>query len=321
MVASGKNNLDNLLSNRVDPSAGDFSEALDAAYRDMNITIATSRAHYAHNLQADHLDYSHEDIYATAQEALTRAIADEERTALILGAGGCGDIPLADIVSEFDKTVLVDTDTSQTECALGALPFAMLGKISLIKADVAGVAKGFDRAFGQAFTAKNYKQYTQRAAEILRGIDITKSRFDPGQKYSFVCSHLLATQLVNIPIMYLGPVSAERFNRSFDPFTPSGADDVELVEAIRQQLVDIPTGHIDHLRHLVKDNGTVHFADTLTARVGGRWLRALTSDVFTRIDTNFDRLRGATTWEFWADPELGYQVGSFALAPKDKVVS
>lgn len=74
MVASGKNNLDNLLSNRVDPSAGDFSEALDAAYRDMNITIATSRAHYAHNLQADHLDYSHEDIYATAQEALTLSL-------------------------------------------------------------------------------------------------------------------------------------------------------------------------------------------------------------------------------------------------------
>src|SRR5688572_8857401 len=276
MTKSGENNFnEHLLSSGVDPSVEGFSPDLDDAYRSMNVTIATDRAAYASSFQRSHLVFSREAIAITAEEALHRSSPGEERSALVLGAGGCRDIPLEGLVSEFDRTVLVDADTEQTERALSDLPSNLLGKVSLIKADVAGVAKGFDRAFGQAVTARNYRQYAQRAAEVFRDMDVTESWFDPGEKYSFVCSQLLASQLVNIPLMHLGPVAASKFNRPFNPLTPSGRDDAELVEVINQQMVDIPTGHVDHLRQLVKDNGTVHFADTVTARVNGQWATML----------------------------------------------
>ncbi len=303
-----------LLSNRVEPSAEGFSPVLHSAYGSMNAAIAADRLLYANNFQADHLDYSHENIYATAQVALARSVTGEERNALILGAGGCGDIPLIDIVSEFDKTVLVDADISQTELALNALPFDLLGKVSLVRADISGVAKDFDRAFGQAATTTSYQHFVQQAAAMVREIDVTKNRLDLGEKFSFVCSQLLMSQLASLPIMHLGPLSAGKFGRQFE-MNPDG-EAAALVLALDDQNASLQFGHIDHLRRLVRDNGTVHFADTMVEFVDDKKILMMQKPIIGHIDEAFDHVCPAMTWRYDVSPSQAFQVGSFALAPK-----
>jgi hypothetical protein len=299
---------------RIDPSAENLPPVMDEAYASMNDVIADDRAAFGLTLQIEHLTLSRNNISATADEALCRAKQGEERTAVVLGAGGCGDIPLKELVTNFDRTTLVDVHTAQTEQALSFMPANLLGKITLVKADISGIAQGFGTIFERASEGRNFQEFLAAAHTMVHSLDVVGSQVDLGERYSFVCSQLLMTQLHSIPAVHFSKLVAERYGR---PLTMvPGGEDHDLCEALNDTNVSLQTGHIDYLGRHVKPNGTVHLADTIVEVQGTQTLPMVTHDALDKIDVGFEPLREAATWDYIATPRTHFYVASFALAPK-----
>lgn len=256
---------------------------------------------------------SQSDIAGTALKALERSAPGEERTAVILGAGNCFDIPLPQLVSEFDRTTLVDVNTKQTEQALCSLPPNLLGKVVLIRADVSGAMKGYYDAFGQAMEEKDYRRFQEVAAALVGRLDVVKSQVNFGEKYNFVCSQLLMTQLGSVPTTNLGELSAKKYGSNFLAEPDKAA---ELSDVVDRQILNIQKAHIGHLRSLTKDRGTVHFADTVAKIEGSNILPMLKGEALDAIDDHFNMLRSDNYWHYVATPQHAFAVMSYSLAPK-----
>jgi hypothetical protein len=313
MSETTSGNNDPTFQVHVDPSAEGLPAAMVDAYGTMNNNIAYDRAFFALSLQHDHLLNSQINITDTAKEALRRTPVIEERTALILGAGGCLDIPLAEIVTEFDKTTVVDVHTEQTEEALGRLPSSLLGKVSLVRAELSGFAKGLNDMFEQASEQKDFGQFVEVTAAMTRQLDVA-GRAELGSDYSFVCSQLLMTQLASIPFLNLSEMIRAKYGK---PLTMApGKEDDGLIRALDGQNIKAQTGHVKQLRQLVADTGTVHLADTWAEVRGKTALPMVAKPAVDMIRHDFSEVRDPSLWRYNASLNLTYLVGSYALAPK-----
>lgn len=311
---TGGNNFKPPIPTTVDPSAGSLHATMMSAYADVNEYIARDRAIYGATLQASHLSASQAAITETSLEALRRAGPSDEHTAIILGAGGCGDIPLEQLLTDFDKTTIVDIHTEQTEQALSKLPLRILRKASLVKAELSGLAKGVAGVFEEASTERNYSQFLDAATALARKLDVVKSQVEFGSDYAFVCSQLLMTQLSSIPLTHFSRLVGEKYGR---PLTMvPGHEDEALITALNEKNVKVQAGHIDHLSHLSRSNGTVHFADTLGEVRGGQKLRMVPPDVLQAIENNFDHVREPDFWYYRPSLSQTFVVGSYSLTPK-----
>jgi hypothetical protein len=313
MSETTSGNNDPTFQVHVDPSAEGLPAVMVDAYGTLNSSIADDRALFALGMQREHLLASRAEITETAIEALRRTPADEERTALILGAGGCLDIPLAEIVTEFDKTTVVDVHTEQTEEALGRLPSSLLGKVSLVRADLSGLVKGVDNVFEQASKQEDYERFVEVAAAMTQQLDVA-GRAELGGDYSFVCSQLLMTQLAFNPFMHL----SERVHAKYGkPLAMGrGNNDKDLARAIDEQSIKSQTEHLKQLHQLVADTGTVHLADTWAEVRGKTMLPMVCEAAVKTIQSEFSNVRDPNMWYYNASLKLKHLVGSYALAPK-----
>lgn len=298
----------------VDPSAENLPSTMVSAYADMNENIARDRVLFGSTLQIGHLAASQRDIAETAQEALRRTHKEDERTAIILGAGGCLDIPLEQIVTDFRKATVVDVHTEQTERALSELPSKLLGKVSLVQAELSGLAKSVNNILEQAGEERDYGQFLRVATAMARQMNIAEAQVNFGNEYTFACSQLLLTQLSSIPLMHFSRFVGEKYGK---PLTMArGNEDESLVLALNAQSVKLQTSHIKQLNGLVRSTGTVHFADTVGEMRGGQMLPMVSHDVITTIGSNFSELREMNIWYYTVSPRQRFVVGSYSLAPK-----
>lgn len=304
----------------VDPSATRISTEMQGEYAEANDMIAVDRQDFGLSMQMHHLTLSHSNIQETALGALQRSKPGEARTAIVLGAGGCVDLPIDFLVSEFDRTTFVDIDTKHTEMALSSLSTQLLGKVSLVKADIAGVAPSLESIFEQASQEEDFYRFTDMAARLINSLDVVSTQLQFNERFSFVCSQLLMTQLMGIPTLHFNDLVKQRYG--LDASGQSKINDTNLELALNMQGLNTRASHISHLQRITRPNGTVHLADTLAIMyAGGQPLPMVTQDVLRTIDMYFDHLRPSTNWMYDASFERQFYVGSYALTPKTTIAT
>lgn len=301
----------------IDPTAAGIPLWVAQGYTSMNESIAANRA--TEQTQSRHLIRSRAAISATAQEALRRAPSGEERTALILGPGGCFDIPVEEIVSEFDRTTFLDVDTTHTERALSSLPANLLGKVSLVKADVSGQVTRVSNIFEKAGTlSANYPNFIKNVSRELKKLTNQPTPTPIKGKYMFVSSQLLMSQICSLPYGQFAEYVQEKYGQPLSPSisTEPGALDAPLTGAMNMYTMATQTAHIQHLARLVADTGTVHFADTAGIMIAGQPQLMTHPHVLREIGKHFIDIVPMAEWLWKATPNLPFYVIARSLAPK-----
>ena len=304
---------ENPFNSIVDPSVVALPSWVKDAYEDRNAQTARDRATYGETIQYEHLTMSRSAIAATAAAALRHANGDEDRTALILGPGGCFDIPLEEIVTAFDKTTLVDVDTTQTERALSELPARLLGKIGLVRADITGRVAEMSAIFEQT-DGMDYLGFIAAATAAVNSM-IERPSYPPVQgRHSFTCSQLLLTQLSSIPFLrfarHVGDVYGQPL--SLRP----GLPDEPLGYALNEYNVKIQADHIRHLAQLTRPNGTIHFADTIAEVVHGQVMPMMNAVAIEEMATQLSPLTPEVIWTWRSTPDRQFYVLGQSFTPK-----
>ncbi|HSW66354.1 MAG TPA: hypothetical protein VLI54_04435 [Bacillota bacterium] len=286
----------------------------------MTGVIADQYGQYT-GMQTPHITKSHEAIIATADEARSRAPADEPRRAIVLGAGNCIDIPINHLVQGFDHVTLVDADPHSTQRALAGLPKAALGKISLIGADITGTLGPVAAEFYRLGRRHNNPQSFARAATNFLGSLSTEDRTpDLGAGFAFVSSQLLMSQLGFTAAAVAEKVMRKKYRYELSRVADSAGKELTIMIKALSHLLNVR--HIEHLRGLVADSGTVHFADTYSlSAIDATGVRR-DGDIFSRdmilpeIATRFDQLRDPHGWAWPDSPEREYRVMSLSMTPR-----
>lgn len=296
-----------------DPSTTDMPPWVKGAYTEMNKHIAEDESRYGDNIQRPHLTLSRRAISATAHAALHRAPRGEERSALILGAGGCFDIPLEEIVTDFDKTTLVDVDVESTERALSDLPTTLLGKVSILKSDITGNVAGLSKIIENARKLP-YLDFIDAATSDIKEQATMRRPLNLQGKYSFTCSQLLMTQLSSIPFIRFASFVGEQYGKPLS--MGLGLPDEPLIRALNEYNLGVQVEHIDHLAQLALSHGSVHFADTVAEVRNGQILPMISTAPLQRLDRHFDRLKNDEDWLWQSLPTRAFYVFSHSLIPK-----
>lgn len=272
-----------------------------------------------------HLSLSRATLTETAEIALDAAEEGTPSRALILGAGNCTDIPLDFIAPNFDEIVLVDADIAATERAVRHLPPYLLGKISLVGADVTGIIPSLSASIEQAVgSCPTFDQFVPTVVQSLSTINPdTSPKPNLGDGFNFVCSQLLMSQLCLAPLTHM---AVRQIPQHYGK-TPSIADiesEDELYRATDLLEVATQLSHISYLRRLVATNGTVHLADTYeldTIETAERQQRVMLDPAVFQphIDQLFNSLAPATSWKWTIGPARTFSVTAHSLAPRVEV--
>lgn len=249
----------------VDPSAANLPADLLELYDMMNRELAIVHGLPTSTEQVAHLLYSREAIGAAAQTALRSTPAGQTRSAFLLGVGRGWDSPVEQIVSEFDHTTFLDIETTQTEEALSKLPSNLLGKVSLVQADLTGIAGQLVATAQESLDAAgSFADFARTAPHAIRLIRPDMESHLRGQ-YSFVCSHLVMSQLLANPWQFVRERVQQKFGQTLS--REVGLPEVSLPDEALALVIGGLTGqlqqrHLSHLNKWVEPTGAVHFADT-----------------------------------------------------------
>jgi hypothetical protein len=307
-----------------DPTLDAMPASMAATYTMMNQGLAIEACAYP-TRQRLHVERSRQAIARTALTALEMAPAGEPKRALLLGGGNCTDIPLAAIVDTFDHTTLVDSDTESIAASASRLPRPLLGKISLVGADVTGVMAELTGEMERLAAAHTtHAEFAETAAEFICQLDPTMSQPDLGHNYSFVCSQLLLSQLLALPIAFLSTrILEQKYGQQLT--NDAVPEEVSLFAALQDLDRGIQLGHLSWLRRLASPRGTVHFADTYTKAThltggprAGTLLQPYIVDetINPVIDQHFTTLRLSEEWLWQVAAHEAFVVVSHALTPQ-----
>ncbi len=149
---------------------------------------------------------------ALDQYALRQRAAATSQGTVILGAGACTEVPLAEIVRASDEVALVDLDVAAMKQAWSELPsIALRRNVRLVEADISGgvsanLARLLQRQDWLALKAQGATAVFDAAALCLEQCPIP----DPpqlqtltGGSFGLVISSLVLSQLFSYPILDL----------------------------------------------------------------------------------------------------------------------
>lgn len=294
-----------------DPSLEAIPAIFSAAYANRNNGILLE-----HNPFSEHISLSHEAIRKAARLALDRTANGEPREALILGAGYCLDIPLPEIVDNFDRTTLVDINPEATAMALSGFTPRELGKITLIGADVTGIMGDLgERLQSAEDDAPDRQAFITKASDAINKLVPHDRQPDLKKRHAFVCSQLLMSQLGSIPFLSLNNRIEQRYGKALT--LRLGEDDEPLILALNQLGHEIQKDHIRYLSRLVAQSGTVHLADTYFQLVESK-ARPMVFDPIIRPITKeyFDEPTEQNAWWWRQLTGAVFGVVSRTLLPK-----
>lgn len=233
----------------------------------------------------------------------------EPDSMLLVGPGGCNDIPLGRLAARFTDIHVVEIDTEATQRAALKLPEQLRKKIEIEKLDIANIGQKISEI---AEEAEYPEELTHRILDAVQGYDPYRDmpRLS-SDVYDFVCSHLVASQLLAIPFIYLNKIIKERFNREFqNEFL--NVDRPLGVEAQRV-IGHVPLAHIAKLAEVLPVGGVAHFADTYAKYQNGRLLPLLFLDKTAEaMKQSFDPVEEPKIWN-WNTLSDDFVVVSHAL--------
>ncbi|HSX28935.1 MAG TPA: hypothetical protein VLE73_00080 [Candidatus Saccharimonadales bacterium] len=310
------------LTTIIDPTLAAIPEHIQMSFANGGHATSSLYRSFGDRYYTSHIDNSHEHIIATAGAALVGTAPGEPSRAVILGAGGCNDIPLPFIAETFDHTTLVDADPASSERALSRLPSELLGKVSLVGADITGIIGPFAHTIGNLVDRHpDMPSFDRAAAEYIRHIDPQDAPPALEGPYTFVSSHLAMSVIAQGP----GDILEKLTKRPKLPDELQAATNEPvdpLTEALKALEGRLQSAHIAYLGRLIAHNGAVHFADTtdcIRLIKGAGFKRTPLVDepaLRAAVQGGYTELRPSKAWLWKSSPPVAFSVKSFALAPR-----
>ena len=151
-------------------------------------------------------------VESLVEEALAARGPGAARSAVILGAGACTEVPLAAIARACSRVMLVDVDAAGMARARDEVPANLRGRVDLLQADVTG---GVSAALAAALAAQPWGDLAglggaagtaplDAAAACIERCPVPDPPAIPEltpQGYGFVMSSLTLTQLFSLPLL------------------------------------------------------------------------------------------------------------------------
>ena len=310
-VPAGKNEYGLVMH----PSVLSIPPATIDAFVAMNASIRSNHERLR-AVYAEHVTNSKGAISKTAERALSRAPEGKQKTALILGAGNCLDIPLVDLTTKFDKVTLVEVDHKSTEAAVKELPRELQRKTEIVAADVTGFVGDFAGKI-QPATVSSLPEFLRRATTIAKQTDVRGKGPDLGTDYTFVSSQLVMTQLASLPHDYLQTAVRKRYGTNLSSM-PGGADH-DLFMNMQRVTLELQQEHIRQLSELANPNGTVHLADTYAKLVPipfsdqqQIWPMVLTTKIDPVVEQHFTSIPQEPNLWIWDNSPGNYKFAVMA---------
>lgn len=204
-----------------------------------------------------------QEHFLKTKDAICRASSGLGKTACILGVGAAQDIPLNELAYRFDKIYLVDIDIRRTKKAVEMqIPEALREKFHIEEADCTGIMN--ELSVKAEKIANKHSYHTDFVKEVIEMLPTLNKREESNyqkQKYSFVCSAMLASQLSGDVFGYLNALSKNEYHRPFiDP-------EKECPKIMDDICIKLQENHLEELSSLVEQKGTLYFADNFSCKI------------------------------------------------------
>jgi len=300
------------------------------AYNNIQIQGAQRRA-WLRQHSPQHLQH----CAALMSHALHKRQQSASRSTLVLGAGACTEVPLAELARDSDEAVLVDFDLASMERGRDELTSpALLKRVSLLTCDISGgVSASLNRLIEQQLWDKLVPQGAQvifdAAARCLEQCAVP----DPPEiedlhagESGVVISSLVLSQLFSYPLLDI----LDHVQRIAPSYLGEQERHRRYQEAAETFRVRVIQAHLHLLRELVDMGGLVALICDVRGFVfdvngagndaGHRRTMPLVPRIFfDLVQSNFSILEEAQ-WEWITDlPEKGklgrgYEVVGYVLA-------
>ncbi len=223
-------------------SVGDFAS-------EAGQSIDAAEQHYLAYWQP-HIKESHRRILEAAK------LVRKPRTALVLGAGRCREIPLEGLAERFDQVVLVDLDGPGMKDAVLSIRPDLQRKIEIRVADVTSFAESLmDATKRITESAVRADQAFTQLTSVYRNIG-TNRRFPDLPRGDLVISSLVLSELARYPSTYTARLLARRFQVSLSEWKGYG----DLWANLRSFTL---RDHAELLARFCAPGGVVYYADTV----------------------------------------------------------
>lgn len=197
--------------------------------------------------------------FKRSREAIDAAIAGLSGTALILGIGCGNDIPLAKLLSHFDRLILVDVDFSSMRKWLEATDVSLQEKVQVELLDLTGVFLSFSEGVDRlAKKALSYNEFIVAVLDLLKTLKPESVQFEKFRS-SFVCSSLLCSQLSVTLEKYLTQVCRQSYGKCLTL-------NKEQYKSFREWQLGIEITHLNNLSKFVTSDGKIYFADHFSVK-------------------------------------------------------
>jgi hypothetical protein len=304
----------------IDASAKQLPAALSSAYHQSNRREAADYGwHYQQQLP--HIGRSQQRISEAAQLALA-ATPRNEPQALVLGIGNGIGVPLEHIADSFSKTTVVDIDKQTALRTVRQLPSTLQGKIRIIQAELTNTARQLSVTAQKARrTSDTYEQYGAYMTPFINALGVSEAEPQINKGYDLVCSQLLLSRLVDVPLHHIEHQARERYKQPLQ-YPPLPTD--ESYNTVRQGFTErVQAKHIWYLRSVVAAAGVVCLQDTRTQTIGTEdepyELPLMHEQVVEpAIAKTFVPVDGMQSWEYTPNPSTRYSVISTLLRPAPK---
>lgn len=237
-----------LLENKIE----DLSPESRKFYEDCN-TILKAESIKSHNTSY----HEHFQNHKNCIEAVVGQIPNSDNTkALILGFGNGDDIPFEMLVKKFGRVTLVDVDVKPAMEKVGKLDPALKKKITILRADLTG---GLLTSLPKKITefAEQKKSLAQLVNEIEKIINTYSPLRVTQEKYDFVCSSMLLTELSSQLNVRIANLIINKYNLKSEEFQKN-----EMAIKCNILLRDkVSLNHIRDLSAYTIPTGYIYFAD------------------------------------------------------------
>ena len=205
-----------------------------------------------------HIEQSRRGILEAAR------LASRRDTALVLGAGGCWEVPLAELARTFDRVVLADLDEASMSQAVERLPETLRGTVEIRVSDVTSFAEPLMEATARIVDGAETVSEAHAELESLYGSIETLRRFPDLPQADLVVSSLVLSELARYPSTYTAQLLHEKFGSELGQWRGYG----DLWSDLR---AFASSDHATILSRLAARGGVVYFADTVGRGPGLAW--------------------------------------------------
>jgi len=249
-------------------------------------------------------------------QRLILAVAGRVRTgsAVVLGAGRCQEIPLAELAGRFESVTLNDVARPPLDVALAGLPSEQAGRVRLRVDDLTGSTA----AFLEGVAA--YLGRTEDPAEAVEGLaqlaDAARPAMPPwGAAHDLVIASCVLCQLHNVACN--GAMT--RFDARFPGHGPLLRQSRRWVQAVYDLARRMEEAFITGLLGLLAPGGRLYLSETIHGcfvhlSAAGGWMTegsyrmTRTTRLADYLDARF-RVEEQGQWAWVADPPGEGQVG------------